>query len=107
MRAIQVLVALYAVFLIAGGVMGYTRSRSAPSLIAGVLFGALELGVFALAFFRPVPAFAAGAALAGLLAVSTVPRYLKRPSKFMPAGLLLLVSVLVAIALAFGAIRTV
>jgi uncharacterized membrane protein (UPF0136 family) len=99
---LQILIALYALFLVIGGVTGYVRSRSVASLIAGVLFGALEMEAFVLAFGRPRLAFQVGAMLAALLALTTFPRFLKNSSRFMPTGLLLVLSVVMAILLAFG-----
>ncbi|KJE93584.1 hypothetical protein CAOG_04349 [Capsaspora owczarzaki ATCC 30864] len=70
-----------------GGIAGFAKSRSAPSLIAGVSFGAIyAYSGYLIAHGNPVLGhqIAAGASL--LLAGTMGTRAL-RTGKFMPAGL--------------------
>ncbi len=75
--------------------MGYIKARSVPSLVAGGVCGviALLLGYYYTWHFAPHAAFL----LALLLIFIMGKRYLNS-RKFMPAGLIVLLSIIVAIA---------
>lgn len=91
----QVVLAVYAVLLAAGGLMGYLKAGSRPSLIAGLAFG-LAAGAGAVLARQNPAGFVLGAAVAGLLAVFFGRRYF-RLRKFMPAGMLTILSVAVLV----------
>ena len=90
-----VVLIVYAALLIVGGVMGFVKARSRPSLIAGVVSGILALvaawisgtynedGGYSLALLLAIVLFV----FFGYRAVKT--------RKFMPGGLLAIASVLV------------
>jgi len=83
---------VYGALLELGGVMGYRKARSRPSLIMGTAFGTavVILGVAGLLGARFAPA---AAALAAFLLVFFSIRWL-RGRKFMPAGLIAVLSLL-------------
>ncbi len=90
-----VLLYVYGFLLIAGGAMGYVKAKSVPSLVAGVVCGviALLLGLRYEWHFAPIAAFL----LALVLIVIMGRRYLNT-RKAMPALLIVVLSVIVALA---------
>ena len=79
---------VYIALLIVGGVMGFVKAKSQVSLISSLVF-AVALGLFA----AGVVSWRAGAdVLLALLLVVFVIRYAKT-KKFMPAGLMILLTV--------------
>ena len=86
---------IYGVLLIVGGAMGYVKARSVPSLVAGLVCGfiALFLGYRYAWHFAPEAAFI----LALVLILLMGRRYLNT-RKAMPALLIVVLSVVVAIA---------
>jgi uncharacterized membrane protein (UPF0136 family) len=93
----QVALGIYAVLLAVGGVIGYTKAGSTPSLIAGL---ASAVGaILALLLSLQNRTFGMGLAclLAILLFVFFGYRYAAKTRKFMPAGLLSMVSLVVLV----------
>ena len=82
------LVPVYAALVTIGGIIGYTKSKSKISLIAGLGSGA-ALAIAALQ--PPVMRFALAALIAALLLVVFVVRFFKTRA-FMPAGLMAILS---------------
>ena len=85
---------IYGILLILGGAMGYIKAKSMPSLIAGVVCGliALFLGYNYTWHFAPYAALALSLVLIFLMGR----RYL-RTRKPMPALLIVVLSIIVAI----------
>jgi len=85
---------IYGILLIVGGAMGYVKARSVPSLVAGLVCGfiALLLGYRYAWHFAPHVAFI----LALVLIILMGRRYL-RTRKPMPALLIVVLSVVVAV----------
>jgi uncharacterized membrane protein (UPF0136 family) len=81
---------IYVTLLLAGGLAGLIKAGSKISLVTSALFAAL-LALCAIGIIHP---FWIADILVGVLAVVFVVRYLKT-SKFMPSGLILLLSVVV------------
>ena len=81
---------IYVTLLLAGGLVGLIKAGSKVSLVTSALFAAL-LALCATGIIHP---FWIADILVGVLAVVFVIRYLKT-SKFMPSGLILLLSVVV------------
>lgn len=85
----------YGILVLVGGVAGYLKARSKPSLMMGGLFGAaiLLVGIGGLAGWErwPLPALA----LAVFLLVFFGRRYLRKRN-FMPMGMLAVLSAAVA-----------
>ncbi len=95
------IVLIYGILVAAGGVMGYARSRSMPSLISGLLFGILLIGCSA--FMLNDDIRATYVALVFSLALSAIFFFRFRVSKrFMPAGLMIILSLAVTVTLAFS-----
>ncbi len=86
---------VYGVLLIVGGLIGYIKARSVPSLVAGGVCGviALLLGYYYTWHFAPHAAF-----FLALLLIFIMGRRYLNSRKFMPAGLIVLLSIIVAIA---------
>ncbi len=85
---------IYGILLILGGAMGYIKARSVPSLVAGLVCGfiALFLGYRYVWHFAPHAAFILAIVLIFLMGR----RYLNT-RKAMPALLIVVMSVIVAI----------
>lgn len=81
------------VLVLVGGVVGFAKAKSKPSLIAGSVSAAL-LGACYLYSLKDVACgLIAGDVICCLLAVMFLVR-LKRGAKFMPAGLMMILSIL-------------
>jgi uncharacterized membrane protein (UPF0136 family) len=85
---------IYMVLLLAGGMMGFLKAGSKISLITSAAF-ALPLALCATAV---IPAYPTAPILIGLLALVFAVRYAKG-RKFMPSGLMVLLSIIVLAAL--------
>ncbi|MFO0951046.1 MAG: TMEM14 family protein [Isosphaeraceae bacterium] len=99
MRIEHVVLFLYAVLLGVGGVMGFIKARSHASLISGLLsaFAAAAAAVVSLMGYQwGVPL---GVTLALVLFVLFGYRYAIRNKKFMPSGVLAVVSLVVLLLL--------
>jgi uncharacterized membrane protein (UPF0136 family) len=85
---------IYGVLLIVGGVMGYVKAQSIPSLVAGGICGfiALFLGYRYAWHFAPHVAF-----LLALVLIFLMGRRYLRTRQAMPALLIVVLSVIVAI----------
>ena len=99
----EIVLLVYALLMIAGGLMG-ARAGSRPSLIAGVGSGMFLLVAWWVARTNPRAGLGAGAAIAAVLAVVFAMR-LAKTRKAMPSGALLALSVLAALLLAWSASR--
>ena len=92
---VHITLGLYAALLAVGGIMGFVKARSRPSLIAGLVSAAaalvaLGLAVAGHAFGRPL-----GLLLAIALFVFFGYRFALRNRKFMPSGMMAVVSFIV------------
>src|SRR6516165_4144320 len=91
----QFLLGVYAILLAVGGIVGYTKAGSRPSLIAGLASAAAALLSLLLSFQNPQWGMGLGALVAILLTAFFGYRFAVKTRKFMPAGLLAVVSLLV------------
>ncbi len=91
----QIALGVYAVLLAVGGVIGYTKAGSRPSLIAGLGSAVAAILALVLSFQNAKWGMALGCLVALLLAYFFGHRFAAKTRKFMPAGLLALVSVVV------------
>ena len=92
----HVTLAVYALLLAGGGIMGFVKARSRASLIAGVVsaaaaVAAMGLSVAGYSFGRPL-----GLTLAIVMFVFFGYRFATRNRKFMPNGMMAVVSLVVA-----------
>jgi uncharacterized membrane protein (UPF0136 family) len=94
--AAQVALGIYAALLAVGGVMGFVKAQSRPSLIAGLASALVAAGSLAWSFWQPFPALALAAVLAMLLAGMFARRF-RKTRKIMPSGMLLLTSLMMAL----------
>jgi uncharacterized membrane protein (UPF0136 family) len=87
---------IYGILLIVGGLMGYVKAKSAPSLVAGGVSGVLAL---ILAWYYDACPYVPATALLLSVALAVIMgrRYL-RTRKAMPALLIVVLSIAVAVA---------
>jgi uncharacterized membrane protein (UPF0136 family) len=104
MSAGPIVLCVYAVLMIAGGVMGYRAARSMASLVAGVGSGLVLLVALALHASSPVAGLWLGAITTLVLCFVFAMR-LAKTGKLMPAGGLLSVSIVVLVLLTWSALR--
>lgn len=99
MRFTGIIVIIYSILVLMGGLIGYLFADSLPSLIAGTVFGA-ALFTCGLGILRTsVPAFLTAVALSGVLTAFFGYRYWLT-AKLMPAGMMGLISGLIFLLLA-------
>ncbi|WP_435017669.1 TMEM14 family protein [Tundrisphaera sp. TA3] len=91
----QIALGIYAALLAAGGLIGFRKAGSSASLIAGVASGVTALGAAWLSN-QTRGGFALGAVLSAVMLAFFAPRFLAS-RKFMPGGLLTVVSVVVLV----------
>ena len=103
-RAAIVVALVYGALVLLGGLFGYLKARSKPSLIMGGLFGIALIGVGIAGHLGWTLAPAITALLAGVLLAFFGSRFLRK-KKFMPAGFLAALS-LVALLVEVAAIVT-
>jgi uncharacterized membrane protein (UPF0136 family) len=94
----QIVLGLYGVLLIVGGVIGYVKVRSRVSLFAGAITGGLCVGAVWLSLDQPAEGFTMGSLVAFLVAGVFINR-LAKTRRAMPAGIVLAVSLFVGILL--------
>ena len=92
----QVALAIYGILLIVGGIIGKAKSGSSASLFAGAICGIAALVGYWQSLSDPAIGFLTGG-LVGLLLTGIFMSRFVRTRKFMPAGLVLLLSLLVGI----------
>lgn len=88
----HVALGIYAALLAVGGILGFVRAQSKASLISGVLSALFAVVALVLAVMRSPFGFPLGLTLALCLFVLFGYRYALRNRKFMPSGLLAVVS---------------
>ena len=91
----QIALVVYAVLLAVGGIIGYTKAASRPSLIAGLASALAALLALALSFQNASLGMGLGSAVAVLLFLFFGYRFAVKTRKFMPSGLLAVVSLAV------------
>jgi uncharacterized membrane protein (UPF0136 family) len=94
------LVLIYGILIAAGGVMGYVKAQSMPSLIAGGISGIALVGA-AVAIMKG--AYSAGWWISLVVALLLLARFgiaeVKGGFKMMPGGIVIILSIIVIVAL--------
>jgi uncharacterized membrane protein (UPF0136 family) len=93
MGAAKIYFIVFGILTIAGGVIGYVRAGSMPSIIAGSISGIL---LIVAAFLLPdhlVAGLVVGLVVSLLLAGQFIPKFI-RTGKAMPAGMMSILSVI-------------
>ena len=93
MGATKIYFIVFGILTIAGGVIGYVKAGSMPSIIAGSISGILLLTAAFLLPEHRVAGLATGLIVALLLAGQFIPKFI-RTGKAMPAGMMSILSVI-------------
>jgi uncharacterized membrane protein (UPF0136 family) len=93
MDATKLYFLIFGALTILGGIIGYVKAGSLPSIIAGAITGVLLLIASALLPEHRVAGLATAFVVSLLLAVQFVPKLI-RTGKVMPAGLMSILSVI-------------
>lgn len=88
----RIVLFVYALLLAGGGTFGYLKAGSRPSLIAGVSSAVLTLAALGATFWWPFQGFVLAAVLAFCLSLFFNYRYVTTKRRFMPSGLLAVIS---------------
>jgi uncharacterized membrane protein (UPF0136 family) len=91
----QITLGVYAVLLGVGGLIGYLKAGSRPSLIAGSISALAALGALGLSAANHRMGVPLGLLLSITLFVLFGYRYAAKTRKFMPSGLLAIASLIV------------
>lgn len=98
MKLGQIVLIVYGLLLIAGGLIGYVKAESLSSLVAGGVSGIIAIATFAFSLRQRPVAYLIGSALALALVCAFAWRLAKTGS-FMPSGAMLVLSALVLLLL--------
>lgn len=101
----QVTLGIYAVLLAAGGVLGFVKAGSRPSLVAGLGSATVAVVCLVIAALGSSIGIWLGVALAVALDGLFTYRFLKS-RKFMPSGMMAIVSVAVVAILLIAAVSS-
>jgi len=94
----------YGILAILGGIMGYVKVRSRPSLISGLISGALL--ILGAALWAGEYVLGQGIALVVTLGLILVfIDRLRKTRKFMPAGLMIIVGILAFIVMVMSSLQ--
>jgi uncharacterized membrane protein (UPF0136 family) len=99
----QVTLGLYAVLLAVGGVMGFVKARSHASLVSGLLSAVFAIVALWLSWEGSRWGIPLGSILAIVLFILFGYRYAVRNRRFMPSGMLAVVSLVVLAVLMLAA----
>ncbi len=105
MMAAQITLLVYGALLLVGGVVGYVKGRSSKSLIGGLVGAALSGVSYGLLGTDPRWGLGLGLGTAVLGSLLFALRY-RKTGKFLPAGLMLTLSLVAALllGLSFGSV---
>ena len=98
----QITLLVFGLLMLAGGFMG-VRAGSRASLYAGSISAVLLLVALVVTLFDMTAGLTVGLVVAAGLCIVFVARFLKT-GKFMPAGMLLVISIAALLLLAFSAL---
>jgi uncharacterized membrane protein (UPF0136 family) len=92
MGATKIYFIIFGVLTIAGGIIGYVKANSVPSIVAGSITGILLVAAAFLLSDYQVAGLALGLIVSLLLAGQFIPKFI-RTGKAMPAGMMSILSV--------------
>lgn len=92
MGATKIYFIVFGVLTIAGGIIGYVKANSVPSIVAGSITGILLVAAAFLLSDHQVAGLALGLIVSILLAGQFIPKFI-RTGKAMPAGMMSILSV--------------
>lgn len=92
-EAAKISILVFSILVTVGGVIGFLKAKSRASLFAGLLSGALLITCYSVANRNPQVGFLLGSVVTTLLIVTFFIRF-KKTKKFMPAGLMLVFSLI-------------
>ncbi|WP_422927396.1 TMEM14 family protein [Singulisphaera sp. PoT] len=95
----QVVLGIYAGLLAAGGLVGFLKAKSRPSLIAGMVSALAALVALGLSAAEVSVGFPLGLVLSVILCGFFGYRFARKGAKFMPSGLMAIVSFAVIVVL--------
>jgi uncharacterized membrane protein (UPF0136 family) len=95
------LILIYALLVAIGGIIGYVKAKSNQSLISGLGSGIALAIAWYVSLQNPTLGLALAAAIALALVIVFALRF-RATTKFMPAGLLALLSLVATVLFAFG-----
>jgi uncharacterized membrane protein (UPF0136 family) len=98
MEASKIYFLIFGVLTIAGGIIGYVKAGSTPSIIAGSITGILLILAALLLPGQRLTGLAIGLIVSFVLAAQFIPKFI-RTGKVMPAGMM---SVLSAVGIVIG-----
>jgi uncharacterized membrane protein (UPF0136 family) len=104
MEAAKIYFIIFGVLTIVGGVAGYVKAGSVASVIAGSIAGVLLLVAAFLLPEHRATGLATALIISLLLAAQFMPKFL-RTGRIMPAGMMLILSVIGVIAAIFAWIK--
>jgi len=90
---VEISLLIYGVLVSAGGVIGFLKAQSKASLIAGLISGALVITAYSISRRNPATGFLVGACIGALLLIVFAVR-LAKTKKFMPSGMMLVLTAL-------------
>lgn len=90
-RAVEISLLVYGILVSAGGVFGFLKAKSKASLIAGLVSGGLLITAYSISKRNTSAGFTMGAVVAALLLLVFGAR-LAKTKKFMPSGMLLILT---------------
>lgn len=93
MNATRLYFLVFGALTIVGGIIGYVKAGSLPSIIAGAITGVLLVVAAALLPEHRTLALATGLVVSVLLAAQFVPKFI-RTGRVMPAGMMSILSVI-------------
>jgi len=94
MQLTAIIMWVFGALVFAGGVMGWAKARSVPSLLSGVGFGVALVGSGLMLWREMAQSLPVAAGLTSVLLVVMAIRLVKT-KKFMPAGLTVALSLIV------------
>lgn len=104
MKAVEISLLIYAILVTMGGIIGFLKAKSKVSLLSGIVSGAILLTAYSVSNRNFKDGCLFGLITTGvLLAVFSI--RLAKTKKFMPSGLMLILSAIESCLLVYGFIK--